>query len=107
VAKGLPPPVLPIVLYNGSRRWRAHQDIYGLIRPEQPGFLRVYQPHLRYYLIGEGRYIEAELAARHSPLSGVFGIEKASRDLESLQQALDRVVEERDMLAEKLGYLGR
>ena len=61
--------------------------------PEPPEFLRVYQPHLRYYLIDEGRYTEDELAARQSPLSGVFGIENASRDLESLQRAVDRIVE--------------
>jgi len=106
----------------------------------------MYQPHLRYYLIDEGRYTDEQLAARHSPLSGVFGIENASQDLDSLQQAVDRViaiiradpnkertdaiitrwlkrhlqrlglrvdldqlnsvVEEKDMLAEKLGYLG-
>ena len=60
---------------------------------EPPEFLRVYQPHLRYYLIDEGRYTEDELAARQSPLSGVFGIENASRDLESLQRAVDRIVE--------------
>ena len=145
VAKGLPP-VLPIVLYNGSRRWTARQNIYAMIRPEPPEFLRIYQPHLRYYLIDEGRYTNEQLAVRHSPLSGVFGIENASRDLDSLQQAVDRViaiiradpnkertdaiitrwlkrhlqrlglsvdldqlnsvVEEKDMLAEKLGYLG-
>ena len=144
-AKGLPP-VLPIVLYNGSRRWTARQDIYNMIRPEPPEFLRMYQPHLRYYLIDEGRYTDEQLGARHSPLSGVFGIENASQDLDSLQQAVDRViaiiradpnkersdaiitrwlkrhlqllglsvdldklnsvVEEKDMLAEKLGYLG-
>ncbi|MAC34789.1 MAG: hypothetical protein CME38_14480 [Haliea sp.] len=61
--------------------------------PEPPEFLRVHQPHLRYYLIDEGRYTEDELAARQSPLSGVFGIENASRDLESLQRAVDRIVE--------------
>ncbi|TCO73744.1 Rpn family recombination-promoting nuclease/putative transposase [Chromatocurvus halotolerans] len=143
--KGLPP-VLPIVLYNGSRRWTAHQDIYNMIRPEPPEFLRVYQPHLRYYLIDEGSYTGEELRARHSPLSGVFGIENASQDLDSLQQAVDRViaiiradpnkertdaiitrwlkrhlqrlgvsvdldqlnsvVEQKDMLAKKWGYLG-
>jgi len=58
-----------------------------MIRPEPPEFLRMYQPHLRYYLIDEGRYTDAQLAARHSPLSGMFGIENASQDLDSLQQA--------------------
>ena len=90
-AKGLPP-VLPMVLYNGSRRWTARHDIFDMIQPEPPEFLRVYQPHLRYYLIDEGRYTDQELATRHTPLSGVFGIENASRDLEALQQAVDRVV---------------
>ena len=46
----------------------------------------------RYDLIDEGRYTDQELAARHTPLSGVFGIENASRDPRSLQDAVDRVV---------------
>ncbi|MDO8861647.1 Rpn family recombination-promoting nuclease/putative transposase [Haliea sp. E1-2-M8] len=70
--KGLPP-VLPMVLYNGSRRWTARQDIYDMIRPEPPGFLQAYQPHLRYYLVDEGRYTDQELATRHTPLSGFLG----------------------------------
>ncbi|MBF0255304.1 MAG: Rpn family recombination-promoting nuclease/putative transposase, partial [Gammaproteobacteria bacterium] len=89
--RGLPP-VLPIVLYNGSKRWNAKEDIYQLIRPEPPQFLRVYQPHLRYYLIDEGRYTEEELAQRRSPLSGVFGIENAAADIDALQRAVDRIV---------------
>ena len=27
------PPVFPVVLYNGSRRWSAQQDIYAMIQP--------------------------------------------------------------------------
>ncbi len=90
-AKGLPP-VLPIVLYNGSERWTARQDVYDMVQPEPPSFLRIYQPHLRYYLIDEGRYTDHELTERQSPLSGVFGIENASTDRQALQQAVDRVV---------------
>lgn len=90
-AKGLPP-VLPIVLYNGARRWTARQDVYQLVQPEPPEFLRVYQPHLRYYLIDEARYTDEELAERQTPLSGVFGIENASGDREALQRAVDRIV---------------
>ncbi|MBB3189430.1 Rpn family recombination-promoting nuclease/putative transposase [Halomonas cerina] len=90
-AKGLPP-VLPIVLYNGARRWTARQDVYQLVQPEPPEFLRVYQPHLRYYLIDEARYTDEELAERHTPLSGVFGIENATGDRQALQRAVDRIV---------------
>lgn len=89
--KGLPP-ILPMVLYNGAERWTARQDIYDMVYPEPPSFLQVYQPHLRYYLIDEGRYTDEELALRPTPLSGVFGIEKASTDMKGLQQAVDRIV---------------
>ena len=89
--KGLPP-VLPIVLYNGSERWTARQDIYDMVHPEPPAFLQVYQPHLRYYLVDEGRYTDEELSLRQTPLSGVFSIENASMDRKGLQQAVDRIV---------------
>ena len=89
--KGLPP-VLPIVLYNGSERWTARQDIYDMAHPEPPAFLQVYQPHLRYYLVDEGRYTDEELNLRQTPLSGVFSIENASMDRKGLQQAVDRIV---------------
>lgn len=86
------PPILPIVLYNGAERWTAKQDIYAMVQPEPPSFLRVYQPHLRYYLIDEGRYTDEELGLRQTPLSGVFSIEKASTDRKGLQRAVERIV---------------
>ncbi|MGO3058921.1 MAG: Rpn family recombination-promoting nuclease/putative transposase [Halomonas sp.] len=89
--KGLPP-VFPVVLYNGNPRWTAPQDIYDMVQPEPPAFLKPYQPHLRYYVIDEGAYSNQELAQRHSPLSGIFGIENAATSWESLQQAVDRIV---------------
>lgn len=91
-SEGLPP-VLPIVLYNGSKRWTAQQDVYDMVQPKPPSFLRVYQPHLRYYLIDEGRYTDEELSRRQTPLSGVFSIENAAGSREALQRAMDRVVE--------------
>ncbi|MCL7931584.1 Rpn family recombination-promoting nuclease/putative transposase [Halomonas llamarensis] len=89
--KGLPP-ILPIVLYNGSENWTARQDIYDMVYPEPPAFLQVYQPHLRYYLVDEGRYTDEELSLRQTPLSGVFSIENASTDRKGLQGAVDRIV---------------
>jgi predicted transposase/invertase (TIGR01784 family) len=86
------PPVFPVVLYNGSQRWTAEQDVYDMVQPEPPGFLRAYQPHLRYYLIDEGRYSDEELGLRQTPLSGVFGVENAGQSWAALQQAVDRVV---------------
>lgn len=89
--KGLPP-VFPIVLYNGTHRWSAKQDIYAMVQPEPPQFLLPYQPHLRYYLIDEGLYSDEDLAKRPTPLSGVFSIENATEGYETLQRAVDRVV---------------
>ena len=90
-AQGLPP-VFPVVLYNGAERWSAKTDIFDMIRPVPPAFLQVYQPHLRYYLIDEGRYTEEQLEQIPTPLSGVFGIESAGESWEALQRAVDRIV---------------
>jgi predicted transposase/invertase (TIGR01784 family) len=86
------PPVFPVVLHNGSKPWTAPLDIYEMVQPEPPGFLQVYQPRLRYYLVDEARYTDEELGLRQTPLSGVFSIEKASTDRQGLQQAVDRIV---------------
>jgi hypothetical protein len=87
------PPVFPLVLYNGTKRWSAVQDVYDMITPQPPGFLQAYQPHLRYYLVEEQRYSDDDLAERNTPLSGVFGIENASGGYEALQAAIDRMLE--------------
>ncbi|WP_017429377.1 Rpn family recombination-promoting nuclease/putative transposase [Vreelandella jeotgali] len=89
--KGLPP-VFPIVLYNGAQPWAAKQDVFDMITPRPPGILQAYQPHLRYYLVDEGRYSDEDLAERNSVLSGIFGIEKARDGREALQKAVDRIV---------------
>jgi hypothetical protein len=54
------PPVLPLVIYNGSKRWEAAKDISELIE-EVPRGLKKYRPHLRYLLIDEGAYGESQL----------------------------------------------
>ncbi|MCK2128233.1 Rpn family recombination-promoting nuclease/putative transposase [Thauera aromatica] len=46
-------PVLPIVLYNGERRWRAPTAL--------PAFLKPLQPQMRYVLIDEGAYPDETL----------------------------------------------
>ncbi|WP_017428916.1 Rpn family recombination-promoting nuclease/putative transposase [Vreelandella jeotgali] len=89
--KGLPP-VFPVVLYNGNQPWTAVEDVYQMVRPKPPGFLRVYQPHLRYYLVEERSYSDEDLAERNSPLSGVFGVENAKSGYEALQSAVDRML---------------
>ena len=55
------PPVLPIVLYNGDQKWTAATDIADLI-PKVPGLVSDYLPQLKYLLIDENSYTEADLA---------------------------------------------
>ena len=87
------PPVFPIVLYNGNNRWSAKQSIQELVKPQVPEFLRAYQPALRYYLIDEGSYSDEQLQATGNSVSGVFGVEKASRNYQEMQAAVDRLAE--------------
>ncbi|MGP9766665.1 Rpn family recombination-promoting nuclease/putative transposase [Halomonas sp. AOP13-D3-9] len=86
------PPVFPVVLYNDSERWTAPLDIFEIITPEPPDFLQIYQPHLRYYLVDEGRYTDKQLGLVQTPLSGVFSVENAGESWETLQRAVDRIV---------------
>ena len=49
------PPVLPIVLYHGRKRWWAKRDVAGVCAPSGES-LAPYQPAQRYFLLDMGRY---------------------------------------------------
>ena len=51
------PPVLPIVIYSGRRRWNAAADVSDLVA-SGGGALKRYQPSQRYFLLDEGRRAE-------------------------------------------------
>ena len=74
--QGLLPPVLPIVLYNGERRWRAPVSLAQLL-PKPPAFLAPLQPQMRYLLIDEGA-IPAETLARlpQNLVAAIFKLEQ-------------------------------
>lgn len=48
------PPILPIVLYNGQRPWKAPLDLQSLFKPV-PMSLRRRLPQLEYFLLDENR----------------------------------------------------
>ena len=75
--KGLLPPILPIVLYNGNRTWTAKTDIADLI-PVLPHFLSSFTPHLKYHLIAENAYSDTELASLKNLVAAVFRFEQFS-----------------------------
>ena len=49
------PPVLPIVLYHGRKRWRAKEDVAGLCAPSGER-LAPYQPSQRYFVLDVGHH---------------------------------------------------
>ena len=60
--EGRLPPVLPVVLYNGERRWSAAADIEGLIQ-HVPGGLETYRPQMRYLILDEKALLEQDSSA--------------------------------------------
>ena len=47
LSDGRLPPILPIVLYNGSQRWTAATDVSDLI-PPVPGLVEQFKPRVKY-----------------------------------------------------------
>ena len=91
VASGqLLPPVFPIVLYNGERRWTAARDIGDLIHPAPEG-LGAYRPQLRYLLLAENEYRGAQAAPLGNLVAQLFQLENA-RTPEQARQAVDALV---------------
>jgi len=85
------PMVLPIVLYNGRRRWTAPTDLDGLIEPG-PDNLAEYRPQARYLLINESDYIDADLAGRRNLAAALFRLEN-SRGPEAVREVLAALAE--------------
>jgi len=85
------PPVLPLVLYNGNKRWNAPQEISDLI-VESPVGLEHYRPRLRYFLLDEGRLEETELAPLRNLAAALFRMEN-SRNPEDVGKVLDSLLD--------------
>jgi hypothetical protein len=78
ILDGSLPAVLPIVLYNGARRWRAPADVSSLLNEPCHG-LESYRPSLRYLLIDESAYDDADLAGRDNLVAVLFQLESCVR----------------------------
>ena len=87
---GALPPVLPVVLYNGRRRWTAPVEVADLIAAEDEA-LAPYQPSQRYYLLDVGRVPDADLPAGNL-VSALAGLEKA-RGTRGMDAALGALIE--------------
>jgi hypothetical protein len=85
------PPILPIVLYNGKRPWRAPLDLASLFTPVPPGLERRL-PRLDYLLVDENRLTRKEKEQSRNLVAALFRLEtcapedlpRLTRDLSSL-----------------------
>ena len=76
--RGLPP-VLPIVLYNGSDDWDAKRNVRELILLDEDSPLAQYQPKMEYCLIDVGDYPQERLREGEDLVSTLFLLEQAKR----------------------------
>lgn len=82
------PIVLPLVLYNGKRRWTAPLDLGRLYRGV-PRELRRYLPSLRYLLIDERSLGPEDLARGDSLVAALFRLETCAP--EGIRREVDRL----------------
>ena len=85
------PPVLPLVLYSGDESWTAAREIGELIE-SVPGGLDQYRPQMRYLLLEERGYPEAELAPMRNMVAALFRLEN-SRGPEDVFRVVETLVE--------------
>ena len=91
LADGRLPPILPIVLYNGSQRWTAATDIADLI-PAVPGLVSEFKPSLKYLLIDESAYSTHELSSLRNLVAAVFQFEQAQSPA-SIEDIINLLIE--------------
>ena len=87
------PPVLPIVLYNGEKPWRATSSLANLCYPAPQG-LQTSQPRMRYLLLDE-RSLLRKAEGMHNLAAAVFQLEFSAKpaDMRRVLQELATWVE--------------
>jgi hypothetical protein len=71
------PPILPVVLYNGDRRWAAPLALRELVGLSGDSPLWQWQPAMRYQIVDEGAFPEDDLARRDALLALLFRLESS------------------------------
>ena len=99
------PAVLPLVLYNGDRRWQAPLHLEDLFVPV-PGPLRCHLPRLTYHLLDERRLDLKRPGLEENTTAALFRIETAEDDeaLPALSQALDGLLPAGDSALRRTVY---
>ena len=87
---GLLPPVLPIVLYNGTQPWTGAQDVAELFAP-MPENLRPFNPKMSYLLLNE-REVPPDALRESSIAAQLVRLEQAQSEKE-LDAAIKTVLD--------------
>lgn len=83
------PPIVPIVLYNGKRRWTASRQFRKLLSHE--GLFGPALINFEYLLVDVVRYSEEDLLALSNTIGAVFMLDQA-KDQEQLQERLGKLM---------------
>lgn len=85
------PPVFPVVLYNGSKRWDSATQLSNLI-VDLPGGLERYKPSFEYLLLDEGKYELSELEHLNNLVAAIFRLENA-KSPEEINDVINKLIE--------------
>lgn len=104
---GLPPPVLPVVLYNGEARWQAPCELDALITPG-PGGLADWRPRVRDLLLDQGAIVHdpAWTPPLKNLAAALFQLEHARDEATwlGLYQSLRAVLDSGDLASLKRAF---
>ncbi|MFT5084931.1 MAG: hypothetical protein ACI9Y1_002988 [Lentisphaeria bacterium] len=84
------PPVFPITIYNGSKKWTAATKLSDIIEPV-PASMAQYQPQLEYFLLDEGQAAKEAKKAAPNLVSALINLENSNTPSE-LSDALGELV---------------
>jgi hypothetical protein len=76
-ADGRLPPVFPLVVYNGDAAWAMPLTVDSLVGLAPGSPLWRWQPNIRYDVVDEGGFAEADLASRDTLAALLFRLENA------------------------------
>lgn len=86
------PPVFPVMLYNGEKKWTAPVDFSNLVEKSIP---EMYIPAFRYYKIAENEFSKETLLSIKNVLSTIFYLENSemkdiSGDIQHIVNLIDK-----------------
>ncbi len=90
---GLLPPIVPIVLYNGTPAWKTSQEVADCFAPSLFG-LETYRPQMRYHLVDEARLKLHPMIEVRNLVEALFSIEQSRtvKNIFDIMRALDGVL---------------